>query len=72
VFATLDQNDEIVPDNHVVLEQLCGLCCKGTSGGLIGIGIRIELLELDGDQSVITTVFCERSPQANQKSPQGM
>jgi hypothetical protein len=50
VFATLDQNDEIVPDNHVVREQLCGFCCKGASGGLIGIGIPIELLELEGNQ----------------------
>jgi hypothetical protein len=50
VFSTLDQEDEVVPGNHVVREQLCSLCCKGTFGGLIGIGIRIEELELGGNQ----------------------
>jgi hypothetical protein len=66
VFSTLDQEDEVVPGNHVVREQLCGLCCKGR------ILVPIEELELEVSQWVFTTVDCERSPLASRQSAQGM
>jgi hypothetical protein len=62
----LDQEDEVVPGNHVVLEQLCGLCCKGR------VLVRIEELELEVSQWVFTTVVCERSHLSSRQSPQGM
>jgi hypothetical protein len=66
VFSTPDQEDEVVPGNHVVLEQLCGLCFKGR------VLLRIEVLELEVSQWVFTTVFYERSPLSSRESPQGM